>query len=136
MAYLTGVCLTGGLDYAMVESWYPHPLHAAPESQEYTTTFTANTVFDHFQEGSRSHSSSSSSSSSSSRPVPTLKFRTTIRAANGFGHDGDGCLLAEAALQSAPIVSQLAFDAEKGRLRQSNPKLVRRTPQHHSMAVD
>jgi hypothetical protein len=125
-----GSALRRFFDYAMVESWYPHPLHAAPETQEYTTTFTANTVFDHFQEDSRS---SSSSSSSSRRPVPTLQFRTTMRAASGFGHDGDGCVTAEAALQSAPIVSKLAFDADKGRLRQSNPKLVRRRRRHAAL---
>jgi hypothetical protein len=34
------------LDFVMVESWYYHPLHAAPETQAWTTTFTAKAVFD------------------------------------------------------------------------------------------
>ena len=33
-------------DYAMVESWYFHPLHAAPEEQPFTTTYTAKAVFE------------------------------------------------------------------------------------------
>ena len=33
-------------DLAMVETWYPHPLHAAPETTAYTTTNTAKAVFD------------------------------------------------------------------------------------------
>ena len=48
--YLRSVNATGGVDafdYAMVESWYPHPANAAPEEQEYTTTYTANAVFNH-----------------------------------------------------------------------------------------
>ena len=52
--YLRTTRADSALDYAMVESWYPHPLHAAPEAQQYTTTFTANAVFDRIQaSGSR-----------------------------------------------------------------------------------
>ena len=28
-------------DYIMIETWYPHPLQASPESKPYTTTYTA-----------------------------------------------------------------------------------------------
>jgi len=39
--------LTGGysFDHVMVETWYPHPLQAAPESTAYTTAYTARAVF-------------------------------------------------------------------------------------------
>ena len=33
-------------DYVMVETWYYHPLQAAPETQQYTTTYTALAVMD------------------------------------------------------------------------------------------
>lgn len=33
-------------DYAMVETWYPHPAIAAPEREAYSTTYTAAHVFD------------------------------------------------------------------------------------------
>lgn len=33
------------LDYAMVETWYTYPSHAAPESTAYTTTYTAAQIF-------------------------------------------------------------------------------------------
>jgi len=32
-------------DHIMVETWYPHPLQAAPESTPYTTTYTARAIF-------------------------------------------------------------------------------------------
>jgi hypothetical protein len=33
-------------DYAMVETWYYHPVQAAPEAALYTTTYTAKALFD------------------------------------------------------------------------------------------
>ena len=52
MADWTGTTKAGAtLDYAMVESWYFHPLHAAPEEQPFTTTYTAKAVFDHATQG-------------------------------------------------------------------------------------
>lgn len=38
------------LDYAMVETWYTHPLNAAPETQPYTTAYTALAAFKAFSE--------------------------------------------------------------------------------------
>ena len=70
------------------------------------------------------------------QPKPTLVFGTTISVAEAFsdspgaGAAGDGCLAAEERLLSggdAVSVSKVVFDAEKGRLRQSNAKL-QRTP--------
>lgn len=46
MADWIGAAKAGAMfDYAMVESWYFHPLHAAPEEQPFSTTYTAKAVF-------------------------------------------------------------------------------------------
>lgn len=37
----TAVTPAKDFDFLMIESWYPHPLQAAPETTQYTTTFTA-----------------------------------------------------------------------------------------------
>lgn len=58
-------------------------------------------------------------------PPLTLQFTTTLRAGQGYGHDGDGCVIAEAALRSAPVVQRLWFDAPNKRLAQTNPALRR-----------
>ena len=52
MADWNGAAKAGAtFDYVMVESWYFHPLHAAPEEQPFTTTYTAKAVFDHATQG-------------------------------------------------------------------------------------
>lgn len=38
-----------GFDFAMVETWYPHPLNATPESRPYTTAYTAREVMRRFR---------------------------------------------------------------------------------------
>lgn len=40
------------------------------------------------------------------RPELNLEFATTMHIAEGYGHDGDGCILAEKALETNPVVSQ------------------------------
>jgi hypothetical protein len=71
------------------------------------------------------------------QPKPTLVFGTTMRITQAFAHSpgagaaGDGCLAAEEMLLSggsAVAVSKVVFDAEKGRIRQSNAQLQRGTP--------
>jgi hypothetical protein len=57
------------------------------------------------------------------RPDLRLTFATEWHAAGGYGHDGDGCTLAEAALESKPTVSSVWFDAKGRRLAQTNPGL-------------
>ena len=59
------------------------------------------------------------------QPTPTLQFQTTMHVAQGFGHDGDGCLIAAARLRSEPTVSRVWFDAPGKRLAQTNLELVR-----------
>jgi hypothetical protein len=39
-----------GFDAVMVETWYPHPAQAIPETTPYTTAWTALQVFKHIQE--------------------------------------------------------------------------------------
>ena len=57
------------------------------------------------------------------QPPLTLQFSTTLRVAQGYGHDGDGCVLAEAKLLSAPVVQRVWFDQPGRRLAQTNPGL-------------
>ena len=59
--------------------------------------------------------------SAQKRPSLQLQFESTMRAANGFGHDGDGCVLARDALANAPVLSKVWFDAAGQRLAQTNP---------------
>ena len=70
-------------------------------------------------------------------PTPTLVFGTTMRVAEAFasspgaGAGGDGCLAAEARLLSGDtVVSAVVFDAEVGRIRQSNTQLEREPAQN------
>ena len=46
-----------------------------------------------------------------------------MRVAQGWGHDGDGCLAAEAALAKSPVISRIWFDKPGQRLAQTNPGL-------------
>lgn len=57
------------------------------------------------------------------QPPLTLQFSTTMRVAQGFGHDGDGCPIAEAALAKSPVISRVWFDKPGQRLAQTNPGL-------------
>jgi hypothetical protein len=59
------------------------------------------------------------------RPNLTLQFFSEMHAAKGYGHNGDGCLLAEAALQnkSQRVIQNIWFDYPNQRLAQSNPGL-------------
>ena len=57
------------------------------------------------------------------QPPLTLQFSTTMRVAQGWGHDGDGCLAAEAALAKSPVISRIWFDKPGQRLAQTNPGL-------------
>ena len=58
------------------------------------------------------------------RPDLTLQFSTVMQVAHGYGHDGDGCVPAEAALKSSPASSKVWFDAPNRRLAQTNPRLA------------
>ena len=60
---------------------------------------------------------------SHTQPPLALQFEAKIHAAQGFGHDGDGCVLAERQLAQAPVVSQVWFDAPGKRLAQENTEL-------------
>jgi hypothetical protein len=65
------------------------------------------------------------------RPDLTLQFVAEMHDAQGYGHSGDGCLLAEAALKDASshAVSTVWFDAPGKRLAQTNPGLGRPDPE-------
>ena len=41
------------------------------------------------------------------QPELTLQFYSEIHAAEGLGHDGDGCVAAEELLQSGPTISEV-----------------------------
>ena len=58
-----------------------------------------------------------------SQPRLALQFEAHIHAAQGFGHDGDGCVLAERQMREAPVVSKVWFDAPGKRLAQTNGEL-------------
>ena len=51
----------------------------------------------------------------------------------GYGHDGDGCTIAEQMLLESPVVSEVWFDKPNQRLAQKNPNLYRAgwTPRLH-----
>ena len=57
------------------------------------------------------------------RPKPTLRFSAKMRIGEAYGHDGDGCVAAEKLVSASPVISEIAFDSVKGRLRQSNMRL-------------
>jgi len=64
--------------------------------------------------------------SATERPKLTLTFSTSMRVSQGYGHDGDGCDVAEANMQyNRTAVSQVWFDDSGQRLAQSNPSLAR-----------
>lgn len=79
-----------------------------------------------------------SDSEDEARPKLTLSFSTTMRAGQGYGHDGDGCILAHAEVDSwnkePQAVSRIWFDAPGKRLAQSNPRLER-TPTANVTAI-
>ena len=54
-------------------------------------------------------------------PPVSLQFSCEMHVAEGFGHDGDGCILARASVVSSPIVSKVWFDAVGQRIAQTNP---------------
>jgi hypothetical protein len=62
------------------------------------------------------------------RPPLTTTFSATQQIGQGFGHDGDGCILAESAVQSDPVQSKVWFDAKNTRIAQTNGALVRVDP--------
>ena len=62
------------------------------------------------------------------QPQLTLQFSTSIHAAQGYGHDGDGCIIAEQQLKEAPVVSKVWFDKPGSRLAQTNPGWQRPDP--------
>lgn len=62
--------------------------------------------------------------SSHSQPALTLQFTTELHVAQGFGHDGDGCVIAEANLRDKPIKSDIWFDTPGQRLAQTNLRLM------------
>ena len=59
------------------------------------------------------------------RPPPTLRFSAVMRVGEGYGHSGDGCISAEAAVQNVPVTSRIVFDGKQGRLSQNNARLER-----------
>lgn len=63
-----------------------------------------------------------------SRPQLALQFSSKMRLAQGYGHNGDGCVIAEAALRSEPVVSRVWFDAPGERLAMTNPGYARVDP--------
>ena len=58
-------------------------------------------------------------------PPPTLVFSMTLRQGQGYGAKGDGCIAAEEAVKSDPIISKIVFDGVRGRLSQENAALER-----------
>ena len=65
---------------------------------------------------------------SHTQPTLTLQFATEIHAGQGYGHDGDGCLLAQAAMADAPVVQRVWFDKPGRRLALTNPGMARPNP--------
>ena len=57
------------------------------------------------------------------QPPLVLEFFSEMHIGQGYGHDGDGCVLAAFALQSSPVVSEVWFDAPGSRLAQTNTQL-------------
>ena len=68
-------------------------------------------------------------------PAMTLTFAATMHIAGGYGHDGDGCVAAETALEATPTISRIWFDAANERLAQTNPDLERPDPRPNTTFV-
>jgi len=54
-------------------------------------------------------------------PGINLQFYAEIHASMGYGHDGDGCVTAEADIQSNPAIQHTYFDYLANSLAQTNP---------------
>jgi len=63
------------------------------------------------------------------RPSLTLQFTSKMRLAMGYGHNGDGCPIANATIHNASAtISLVWFDAPGKRLAQTNPGYFRVDP--------
>mmetsp|Transcript_23419 Transcript_23419/g.61308 ORF Transcript_23419/g.61308 Transcript_23419/m.61308 type:complete len:295 (+) Transcript_23419:35-919(+) len=62
------------------------------------------------------------------QPALALRFVAEMHIGEGYGHDGDGCELAEAQLADSPVISKVWFDAPGHRLAQTNPGLQHPDP--------
>ena len=63
------------------------------------------------------------------RPQLSLSFRSTMRLGQGFGHSGDGCIMAREFVTDHPVLSPVFFDANAGRIKQTNVNLERQPTQ-------
>lgn len=63
---------------------------------------------------------SAAGASEPTRPDVTLQFSANMRVGQGFGHDGDGCIAANAMVDDSPVISKVWFDAKEKRLAQTN----------------
>ena len=66
--------------------------------------------------------------STAAPPPLTLRFFSEMHIGEGYGHDGDGCVRANAAAAEEPVVTRVWFDATRRRLAQTNPGLARTDP--------
>ena len=66
--------------------------------------------------------------SAPTRPNILTQFTTQLRAASGYGHSGDGCILANAQLQKNPTIKHLSFDAPAQKIAQTNPNWYKIDP--------
>lgn len=63
------------------------------------------------------------------QPPLALQFETVMHAGQGYGHNGDGCLLAQQELKANPVISHIWFDKPGSRLAQTNVQLRHPDPQ-------
>ena len=68
-------------------------------------------------------------------PALTLEFISDMHVAQGYGHDGDGCIIAEKNMATDPVRSTVWFDAPGTRLAQTNPGLAAVDPRPNTTFV-